>query len=114
MHPEEAFNVPIRAKGEYCTIYGSIGGVIGTPVGLIYDLATTTNKENTVEFFKLMRKQHQHGVIHLLLDNHRVSLKFEITAQVPLIGSKFKIVVLNNLQLTVYIGPLQQDCESLL
>ena len=56
MHPEEAFNVPIRAKGEYCTIYGSIGGVIGTPVGLIYDLATTTNKENTVEFFKLMRK----------------------------------------------------------
>ena len=56
MNPEMTFNVPIRKKGDYCTMYGAIGGTIGTPVALVFELHTTTNKENTVTFFKKLRK----------------------------------------------------------
>ena len=55
MNPEETFNLAIRKKGEYATMYGAIGGKMGGPKALVYELHSTTNKENTVEFFKKLR-----------------------------------------------------------
>ena len=71
MHPNDIFNVSIRKKGEWVTVYGALGGKMGAPIELIHSLKSTTNKENTVEFFKQVRSNHMFEEITILLDNHR-------------------------------------------